>query len=130
MSPAIAVIPRSKADENHSARLTAGFCWLWSNPNPDGTLVPDVTVGAWQMPWNAKPDAGRLAKAIPPSNFWASDAKVFDHSHDLIVKRSGDRFTDLERTHRILLTRALKACHVHVENFTTRDAVRTHTVRI
>ena len=39
----------------------------------DGTLVPDVKVGAWEMPWNAKPDAGRLAKGIPPSNFWASD---------------------------------------------------------
>ena len=64
---------RSKADEGHSARLTAGFCWPWSNPNADGTLVPDVKVGAWQMPWNAKPDAGRLAPGIPPSNFWASD---------------------------------------------------------
>jgi DUF2075 family protein len=26
------------------------------------------------MPWNAKPDAGRLAKGIPKSNYWASDA--------------------------------------------------------
>lgn len=25
------------------------------------------------MPWNAKPDAGRLAGGIPKSNFWASD---------------------------------------------------------
>jgi DUF2075 family protein len=25
------------------------------------------------MPWNAKPDAGRLAAGIPKSNFWASD---------------------------------------------------------
>ena len=64
---------RSKADEGHTARLTAGFCWPWSDPEPDGTLVPDVKVGAWQMPWNAKPDAGRLAPGIPPSNFWASD---------------------------------------------------------
>ncbi len=63
---------RSKADEGHSARLTAGFCWPWSNPNADGTLVNDVKVGAWQMPWNARPDAGRLAPGIPPSNFWAS----------------------------------------------------------
>lgn len=40
---------------------------------PDGTLVPDVKIGAWQMPWNAKPDAGHLAPGVPPSNFWASD---------------------------------------------------------
>ena len=69
---------RTKADEGHSARLTAGFCWPWSNPEADGTLVNDVKVGAWQMPWNAKPDAGRLAPGIPPSNFWASDPNGLD----------------------------------------------------
>ncbi len=146
---------RSKADEGHSARLTAGFCWPWSNPEPDGTLVNDVKVGAWQMPWNAKPDAGRLAPGIPPSNFWASDPNginqvgcvytaqgfEFDYvgviwgrdlrwdpatndwigdsseSHDSIVKRSGDRFTDLvKRTYRVLLTRGLKGCYVYFED--------------
>lgn len=55
-----------------TARLVAGYCWKWSTPNSDGSLVPDVKVGAWEMPWNAKPDAGRLAKGIPKSNFWAS----------------------------------------------------------
>ena len=25
------------------------------------------------MPWNAMPDAGKLAPGIPKSNFWASD---------------------------------------------------------
>src|SRR5439155_12613898 len=39
----------------------------------DGTLAPDVTVGDWSMPWNARPDAGRLRKSIPKSNFWAND---------------------------------------------------------
>ena len=64
---------RSKADDGHTARLVAGFCWPWSNPLEDGSLVPDVKVGAWQMPWNAKPDAGRLADGIPQSGFWASN---------------------------------------------------------
>ena len=32
----------SKTDDGHSFRLTAGFGGPWSNPNPDGTLVPDV----------------------------------------------------------------------------------------
>ena len=73
-----ALAQASKARAGRSARLTAGFCWPWSNPNPDGTLVPDVKVGAWQMPWNAKPDAGRLAPGIPPSNFWASDPNGLD----------------------------------------------------
>lgn len=56
-----------------SARLVAGFCWPWSNPTSDGSLPADVQVGDWAMPWNAKPDAGRLGKGIPKSNFWASD---------------------------------------------------------
>jgi DUF2075 family protein/Mrp family chromosome partitioning ATPase len=63
---------RSKADEGFSARLTAGFCWRWSDPEPDGTLVNDVKIGTWEMPWNARPEATRLATNIPPSNFWAS----------------------------------------------------------
>lgn len=66
---------RSKADEGHTARLVAGFCWPWSKPNEDGTLVPDVKVGSWQMPWNAKSDAGRLADGIPQERFWASDPR-------------------------------------------------------
>lgn len=66
---------RSKADEGHTARLVAGFCWPWSNPLDDGTLVPDVKVGAWQMPWNAKSDTGRLADGIPQERFWASDRR-------------------------------------------------------
>jgi DUF2075 family protein len=65
---------RSKAAElNTTARLVAGFCWPWSDPLDDGTLVPDVKVGAWQMPWNARSDAGRLADGIPQERYWASD---------------------------------------------------------
>lgn len=64
---------REKAAAGCTARLTAGFCWPWSDPRPDGTLVDDVRVGDWSMPWNAKPDAGRLASGIPKSNYWARD---------------------------------------------------------
>lgn len=64
--------------KQEDARLVAGFCWPWSDPNADGTLVPDVQVGSWSMPWNAKPDAGRLARGIPKSNFWNSDPGGID----------------------------------------------------
>ncbi len=64
---------RTKAGEGDTARLVAGFCWPWSDPKSDGTLVDDVVVGDWRMPWNAKPDAGRLARGIPKSDFWATD---------------------------------------------------------
>lgn len=68
---------REKANEG-SARLVAGFCWPWSAPNSDGSLVNDVQVDDWAMPWNAKPETGRLAKGIPKSNFWASDPGGID----------------------------------------------------
>ncbi len=31
---------RLKASEGYNARITAGFCWPWHDPRPDGTLVP------------------------------------------------------------------------------------------
>jgi uncharacterized protein len=33
---------RHRADEGHTARLVAGYCWPWSAPRDDGTLAPDV----------------------------------------------------------------------------------------
>ncbi|MFI5143865.1 MAG: DNA/RNA helicase domain-containing protein, partial [Thermoanaerobaculales bacterium] len=64
---------REKVTVGATARLAAGFCWPWSKPRPDGTLVPDVVIGAWQRPWNAPSNKGRLAKGIPKKDFWASD---------------------------------------------------------
>ncbi len=35
-----------------SARLTAGFCWPWSDKlGPDGDLVKDVRIGDFAIPW-------------------------------------------------------------------------------
>lgn len=65
---------REKAAKGFSARMTAGFCWPWSKPNPNGTLVEDVVIGGYRRPWNAKPDSGRLAAGIPKASHWAHDA--------------------------------------------------------
>jgi len=64
---------RRRSSAGASARLVGGFCWPWSNPNADGTLVNDVIVGTFLRPWNAKSSAGRLAQGIPPENLWAYD---------------------------------------------------------
>ncbi|MBI3890351.1 MAG: DUF2075 domain-containing protein [Candidatus Wallbacteria bacterium] len=64
---------RERAGEGATARLVAGFCWPWSNPDENGQLVPDVRVGDWEMPWNAQAGAGKLAPGIPKSDFWAND---------------------------------------------------------
>ena len=69
---------RARLAENHTARLTAGYCWPWSKPRADGTLVDDVQVGAFRRPWNAKPDARRLARGIPKAHLWAYEAGGVD----------------------------------------------------
>ncbi len=61
-----------------TARLVAGFCWPWSAPEPSGGLVPDVVIGDWHRPWNARGDAGRLGAGIPRSDYWATDAGGID----------------------------------------------------
>jgi DUF2075 family protein len=69
---------RRKVSENHTARMTAGFCWEWSKPLHDGNLVPDVEIGEYRRPWNAKPDASRLAPGIPKSSLWAYSSGGID----------------------------------------------------
>jgi uncharacterized protein len=64
---------RARAAEGTSARLVAGYCWPWSDPTPDGQLESDVHLGDWARPWNARPNAGRLAPGIPKSHLWATD---------------------------------------------------------
>ncbi len=68
----------ARAREGHTARMTAGFCWKWSKPNRDGTLVPDVVVGDFKRPWNAVPEATHLAGGIPKASLWAHDPKGID----------------------------------------------------
>jgi DUF2075 family protein len=69
---------RQRNAEGYTARLSAGFCWPWSNPNSDGTLVDDVVIDDWAMPWNARANAGRLARGIPKSDYWANDPAGVD----------------------------------------------------
>jgi DUF2075 family protein len=75
---ALDVAIRDKAKQGYSARMSAGFCWPWSKPLPDGSLVQDVTIGSYLRPWNARPDAGRLASGIPKSYYWATQAGGID----------------------------------------------------
>ena len=62
-------------EQSYGARMTAGFCWPWSNPRPDGSLLDDVTIGSWSKPWNLKGD--RAVGGAPPSSLWATDPAGF-----------------------------------------------------
>lgn len=67
---------RSKIDAGHSARMAAGYCWPWSDPREDGTLVPDVVIGDWSRAWNLKGD--RSVGGAPSAALWATDPAGFE----------------------------------------------------
>lgn len=64
---------REKVNQGFTGRVTAGFCWKWSDPNKDGTLKNDVVIGDYQRPWNARSDAKKLALNVPKAPLWAYD---------------------------------------------------------
>ncbi|GAB2909875.1 DNA/RNA helicase domain-containing protein [Nonomuraea fastidiosa] len=61
---------RSQLGLGYSARITAGFCWPWSEPRKDDTLVHDVRIGDWSRPWNVKGE--RAVGQAPASALWAT----------------------------------------------------------
>jgi DUF2075 family protein/DNA replication protein DnaC len=65
----------AKQQAGQTARMTAGYCWPWSDPRSDDTLVDDVKLGGWSRPWNVKSD--RSVGEAPGSPFWATDPNGF-----------------------------------------------------
>lgn len=66
---------RKHQDDGLTARIAAGYAWPWSDPRPDGTLVPDVVIGEWARPWNLRGD--RSVGGAPPAALWATDPAGF-----------------------------------------------------
>lgn len=64
---------REKVKQGFTGRVTAGFCWPWSLPDKDGFLKEDVIIGDYRRPWDAKPEAKKLAPGIPKASLWAYD---------------------------------------------------------
>jgi uncharacterized protein len=64
-----------KLAARQNARMAAGYCWTWSDPRKDGSLVPDVQIGDGVRPWNLKGD--RSVGDAPPAALWASDERGF-----------------------------------------------------
>jgi DUF2075 family protein len=65
----------TKLAEQYGARMAAGYCWPWSDPRKDGSLVPDVQIGDWERPWNLKDE--RSVGGAPPAALWASEPAGF-----------------------------------------------------
>jgi len=65
-------IIRAEAAAGASARMVAGFCWPWNDPQGDELrLEPDVRIGDWHRPWNAKKDKYCEGGTVPPSDIWS-----------------------------------------------------------
>jgi len=62
---------RTRSADGYTARIAAGYCWPWSDPRADETLVADVRIGDWAMPWNVKGD--RPVGGAPPAPTWSTD---------------------------------------------------------
>lgn len=60
-----------RQSEGYSSRIAAGYCWPWSDPRQDGSLVNDVQIEGWSRPWNLRGD--RAIGGAPPAALWASD---------------------------------------------------------
>jgi uncharacterized protein len=66
---------RTQLDGGYGARMAAGYCWPWSDPRQDGSLVPDVVIGDWSRPWNLRGE--RAVGGAPPAALWATDPAGF-----------------------------------------------------
>lgn len=63
---------KEKSKLGFSARLTAGFCWKWSDRlDEDKELINDVVIGDYKRPWNAREGLTGMRTGIPKSQFWA-----------------------------------------------------------
>jgi DUF2075 family protein len=65
----------AKQHAGETARMSAGYCWPWSDPRSDGSLVDDVRIGGWARPWNVRSE--RSVGDAPGSAFWATDPHGF-----------------------------------------------------
>ncbi len=61
--------------QGYGARMSAGYCWKWSDAKPGEPLPADVVIGDWERPWNLKGD--RSISGAPPSSLWATDPAGF-----------------------------------------------------
>ncbi|MFS0886955.1 DNA/RNA helicase domain-containing protein [Aeromicrobium sp. 179-A 4D2 NHS] len=62
-------------NQGYGARIAAGYCWRWSDPVKDGSLVEDVVIGDWRRPWNNKKPTSH--GGAPGTPFWATDPAGF-----------------------------------------------------
>jgi len=150
----MAEVRARNAENKNSARIAAGFCWRWSRPRPDGTLVEDVVIGDFRMPWERKDvfwkwatdDSGmeQVGTVYTAQGFefdymaviFGSDfvydlstgnwRAVPEKSHDTQVRRNNPKLRDhLASVYRVLLSRAHKGVYVYFMDKGTEQYFRS-----
>ncbi|MBN1869230.1 MAG: DUF2075 domain-containing protein [Candidatus Omnitrophica bacterium] len=143
-----AIDERNK-EKHNSARIVAGFCWPWSEPKQDGSLVKDVKIGKFEMPWEKKNEFWKWATdtsgmeqvgtvytsqgfefdyiGVIFGNDLVYDVKrqewiaVPENSHDSMVKRNNkELLRHLKSVYRVLMSRAHKGVYIYFMDETTK----------
>jgi len=135
-----AIDEKNRHKEN-LARIVAGFCWEWSEPNRDGSLVKDVKIGKFQMPWEKKDEFWKWATdksgmeqvgtVYTAQGFefdyigvifgddlvWRKDkgwVSIPENSFDKQVIKGNQKLTDhLKNVYRVLMSRAHKGVFLY-----------------
>lgn len=158
-SDMMSAIRKRNTEKPNSARITAGFCWPWSVPNPDGSLVKDVKIGTFEMPWEKKDqfwkwatdDSGMeqvgtvytaqgfefdyIAVIFGNDLVYNPDKKewqaVSKNSYDTQVKRNNPNLVNhLKNVYRVLLSRAHRGVYVYFMDKSTEQYFRDHLPEI
>lgn len=135
-------VRKRNAVKPNSARIAAGFCWPWSEPNPDGSLVNDVKIGDFEMPWEKKDEFWKWATddsgMEQVGTVYTAQGFEFDYigiifgkdlvydqknkewisqpkySYDTMVTRNNAELTKhLKQVYRVLMSRAHKGVYVY-----------------
>ncbi len=145
-------IRKRNEEKNNSARITAGFCWPWSDPNLDGSLVKDVKIGDFAMPWEKKDAFWKWATddsgMEQVGTVYTAQGFEFDYigvifgkdlvhrkdagwiaqpefSHDSAAKRGNEQFArHLKHVYRVLLSRAHRGVYVYFMDKETEEYFR------
>lgn len=143
-------IKQKNKEKPNCARIVAGFCWPWSKPNKDGTLVNDVVIDGFSMPWEKKDEFWKWARDSSGmeqvGTVYTSQGFEFDYigvifgkdlvydstsqkweckpenSYDNTAKRGNSKFTEhLKNVYRVLMSRAHKGCYVYFMDKSTEE---------
>ncbi len=153
------LIDEKNREKKNSARLVAGFCWPWSKPNKDGSLVNDVKIGDFEMPWENKNEFWRWATedsgldqvgtVYTSQGFefdyigvifgndliWNKETKSWyakpENSCDTMAKRGNDEFVKhLKNIYRVLLTRAHKGVFIFFMDKNTEEYFKENAKKL